>query len=100
MENLQDKNGSYKSWGTTNSESAAQVITALTSLNIDPMKDVRFAQVLNNFLTFYNAKDGGFKHVHTETKSNGMATEQAAYTLAAYNRFLTGKTKLYEVGCL
>lgn len=97
MKNLQDVNGSYKSWGTTNSESAAQVITALTSLNIDPNQDKRFNQVLDNFLTFYNAQDGGFKHVLTETKANGMATEQAAYTLASYNRLLTGKTKLYDM---
>ena len=97
MENLQDANGSYKTWGITNSESAAQVITALTSLNINPNEDKRFNQVLNNFLTFYHAQDGGFKHVLTETKANGMATEQAAYTLAAYNRLLTGKTKLYDM---
>ena len=97
MENLQDANGSYKTWGITNSESAAQVITALTSLNINPNEDKRFNQVLNNFLTFYHAQDGGFKHVLTETKANGLATEQAAYTLAAYNRLLTGKTKLYDM---
>lgn len=97
LENLQDANGSYQSWGTTNSESAAQVIVALTSLNIDPEKDYRFDQVLVNLLTYYNEQDGGFKHVLTETKSNGMATEQAAYTLAAYNRLLSGKTKLYDM---
>ena len=97
MKNLQDEDGSYKSWGITNSESAAQVITALTSLNIDPEQNERFNQVLDHFLTFYHAQDGGFKHVQSETKANGMATEQAAYTLAAYNRLLTGKTKLYDM---
>jgi len=97
LQNLQDVNGGYKSWGTTNSESVAQVITALSSLNINPEKDARFTKVLNSFFTFYNEKDGGFKHVLTETASNGMATEQASYTLAAYNRLLAGKTKLYDM---
>ncbi|MEO4052597.1 S-layer homology domain-containing protein [Solibacillus sp. CAU 1738] len=94
---MKDVHGGYKSWGTTNSESVAQVITALSSLNIDPQKDARFSKVLNSFFTFYNEKDGGFKHVLTETASNGMATEQASYTLAAYNRLLSGKTKLYDM---
>lgn len=97
LASIQEKDGSYKSWGTTNLESAAQVITALTSLHINPKQDDRFIRVLDNLLTFYHAKDGGFKHVLTETKSNGMATEQAAYTLAAYNRLLTGKTRLYDM---
>ena len=96
LENLQGANGSYKSWGTTNLESVAQIITALASLNIDVNKDQRFNKLFESFFTFYNAKDGGFKHVLTETVANGMATEQASYTLVAYNRLLTGKTKLYD----
>lgn len=97
LQKMQDMHGGYKSWGTTNSESVAQVITALSSLKIDPKEDARFSKVFNSLFTFYNEKDGGFKHVLTETASNGMATEQASYTLAAYNRFLNGKTKLYDM---
>ncbi|QUG42377.1 S-layer homology domain-containing protein [Psychrobacillus sp. INOP01] len=97
LKNLQGANGSYQSWGTTNLESVAQVITALASLNIDANKDQRFNKVLVSFFTFYNAKDGGFKHVLTEPVANGMATEQASYTLAAYNRLIAGKTKLYDM---
>jgi len=97
LQKMQEANGGYKSWGTTNSESVAQVITALSSLNINPKKDARFTEVLNSFFTFYNEKDGGFKHVLKETASNGMATEQASYTLAAYNRLLAGKIKLYDM---
>lgn len=97
LKKLQGEQGGYKSWGTANSESVAQVITALSSLKIDAKKDARFSNVLTNLFTFYNKKDGGFKHVLTESKSNGMATEQAAYTLAAYNRLLAGKTKLYDM---
>ncbi|KYG90537.1 S-layer homology domain-containing protein [Metasolibacillus sp. FSL K6-0083] len=97
LQNLQDKNGSYQSWGTTNLESVAQVITALASLNIDANKEQRFNRLFTSFFTFYHAKDGGFKHVLEESTANGMATEQAAYTLAAYNRLLAGKTKLYDM---
>lgn len=97
LQKLQQANGSYQSWGVTNIESAAQVITALSSLNIDVNKDQRFNSTFNSFFSFYNAKDGGFKHALTETAANGMATEQAAYTLAAYNRLVAGKTKLYDM---
>ncbi len=96
LKSLQGANGSYQSWGTTNLESVAQVITALASLNIDTNKDQRFKHLFDSFFTFYNAKDGGFKHVLTESVANGMATEQASYTLAAYNRLLAGETKLYD----
>lgn len=96
LTNLQGANGSYQSWGTTNLESVAQVITALASLNIDVNKDQRFHKLFTSFFTFYNVKDGGFKHVLTESVSNGMATEQASYTLAAYNRLIESKTKLYD----
>ncbi|TKI51513.1 hypothetical protein FC752_21755 [Lysinibacillus varians] len=96
LNNLQGANGSYQSWGTTNLESVAQVITALASLNIDANKDQRFHKLFTSFFTFYNVKDGGFKHVLTESVSNGMATEQASYTLAAYNRLIESKTKLYD----
>ncbi|WP_052344320.1 S-layer homology domain-containing protein [Bacillus ndiopicus] len=97
LKNLQGANGNYQSWGTANLESVAQVITALSSLNIDANKDQRFNKLFTSFFTFYNAKDGGFKHVLTESVANGMATEQASYTLAAYNRLLAGKTKLYDM---
>lgn len=97
LHDMQDANGGYKSWGTLNSESVAQVVTALASINIDPNKDVRFNKTLRNLLSFHNEKDGGFKHALSESASNGMATEQASYTLAAYNRLVDGKTKLYDM---
>lgn len=97
LANLQKKEGAFESWGLTNSESAVQVLTALTSLDIDPMKDTRFATLMANILTFYNPADGGFKHILTQIKADGMATEQAAYGLASYNRLLSSKSKLYDM---
>lgn len=93
---IQEENGGYKSWNTENAESAAQVITALASLGIDANQDPRFNKVISNIMTYYS-EDGGFKHVLTETKANGMATEQVGYTLAAYHRMLNGQTALYDM---
>lgn len=94
---VQNRDGGYNSWENENAESVAQVITALASLSIEPVKDVRFNQTMNHLLSFQHGQNGGFKHVKSETKANGMATEQAAYTLAAYNRLLAGKTSLYDM---
>ncbi|MHA6260445.1 S-layer homology domain-containing protein, partial [Sporosarcina sp. CAU 1771] len=94
---MQLGNGGYASRGTENVESATQVVTALASLGIDANKDPRFNKVISNIMTYYNATDGGFKHTLSDTKSDAMATEQAGYTLAAYNRLLNGQTALYDM---
>ncbi|MEO4052596.1 S-layer homology domain-containing protein [Solibacillus sp. CAU 1738] len=96
LSTIQLGNGGYSSWGLENAESAAQVITALASLGIDANKDPRFNKVIANIMTYYSSEDGGFKHVLTETKANGMATEQVGYTLAAYHRLLNKQTALYD----
>ncbi len=94
---LQLDNGGYKSWGVENVESATQVVTALVSLGIDPANDARFNKVIPNIMTYYSQTDGGFKHVLSEKSSNGMATEQVGYTLAAYKRLLNGQSSLYDM---
>lgn len=91
LSTLQLENGGYESWGSINSESIAQVIVALTALNIDPLSDIvslphigktctfitkgaeRDGVTTNNMidaiLTFYangsgsSPAVGGFKHV-------------------------------------
>jgi len=93
---IQSENGGYKSWGAENTESAAQVVTALASLGIDANEDPRFNKVIANIMTYYSLEDGGFKHILSETKANGMATEQVGYTLAAYHRLLNGQSALYD----
>ena len=94
---LQQQGGGYSNSGQVNSESVAQVLTALASLSIDPQQDARFKQIVPNLLSYYSAKDGGFKHVKNEGKANAMATEQAAYALAAYHRMQQEKTTLYDM---
>ena len=88
--------GGFKSMGTENCESAAQVLTALSALSIDQNSDSRFIKndctVLDAILTFRNA-DGSF--AHTGGGFNESATTQAFYALRAYIRMLRGQSPLY-----
>ena len=99
LSGLQQNDGGFASWGTTNSESCAQVIVALTALGIDPAGDSRF--VKNGLspldaLCSFAVEGGGFKHT-ADGERNGMATEQGYYALAAYQRFANGQTGLYDM---
>lgn len=99
LADIQAKNGGYTSWGTLNSESVAQVIVALTSLQMDPLgeaivlptiqKTVSFIQagevrdgvwtnnMVDALLSFYalgsgqEEGSGGFKHVTTGNDGGG-----------------------------
>lgn len=107
--NQNSKTGGYKTMGCENSESCAQVIVALCSLGIDPAKDTRFVKYGNwtvSNLISYHVSDSGFMHVKKTSannggaeagKVNGIATEQAFYSLVAYQRLLDGKTSLYDM---
>ena len=94
----QQDNGSFVSYGSQNCESTAQVITALTALNIDISTDTRFIKngntAIDGLKLFYN--NGGFSHLQDGTE-NGMSTEQAYYALVSYYRYSQGKTSLYNM---
>lgn len=96
---LQRTDGGFGSWCTVNSESCAQVIVALTALDIDPTADSRFVKnghtVLDALAGFY-VTGGGFRHT-AGGERNDMATEQGYYALASYYRFLNGQTRLYDM---
>ena len=81
------------------SESISQVIVALCALNIYPAGDERFIKngrsTIDALMDYY-VEGGGFKHL-LENELNGMATEQAYYALTAYDRLLSGKTRLYDM---
>lgn len=89
------------------SESAAQVIVALSALNIDAKTDSRFQykgiSVLSNFLSYADETTGGFLHVKVDPSTGGagtvnqMSSEQAAYTLVAYDRYVNGSKRLYDM---
>ena len=99
LSKLQNTTGGYDSYGSVNSESAAQVITALTALGIDPDNDARFvkngASVLDSLCGFY-VDGGGFRHV-SDGKLDPTATAQGYYALAAYYRFAGSQTALYNM---
>lgn len=99
LSNSQNGIGGYSSWGVANSESVAQVITALTSLGIDPTRDARFIKnghtLIDNLAT-YAEEGGGFRHTQ-DASLDGMATEQGYYSLASWYRLKEGKTSLYDM---
>lgn len=109
LSHAQQVDGGYASGGASNSESAAQVVVALTALGIDPQSDARFvknAHSLLDALLSYSAAGGGFYHVKSGNSGNGgaqpgevdlMATDQAFYALVAYDRFKSGNTRLYNM---
>lgn len=99
LSQIQNEDGGYISWGSTNSESCAQVIVALTELGI-PLDDERFVKnghtLIDNLLSF-RMEDGGFAHTLEMGESNLMATEQAFYALVAAQRAQKGESSLYRM---
>ena len=99
LSSAQNATGGYTSFGSTSSESVAQVIAGLSELGIDSATDARF--VKNGYsaldaLMAFAVPTGGFKHVLTGNV-DGMATDQGTYALVAYERMKAGKTRLYDM---
>lgn len=96
--------GKYRS-GYDSSESCAQVVIALSALNLDANTDARFTKtvegktlsVLGNLLQYRVAENGGFKHQFADKAVNEMATEQALCAMAAYTRFTEKANALYDM---
>ncbi|MFF2878051.1 Ig-like domain-containing protein [Gottfriedia sp. NPDC057991] len=99
ISNLQNSDGGFTAWGSTSSESIAQVIVGLTAVGVNPATDSRFVKQNGNLVTallrFY-VDGGGFKHV-LEGSADGMATDQGTYALVSYDRFLKGENSLYKM---
>ncbi|GEM_PF-504428 len=95
----QRENGGFLSEGVNNSESAAQVVIALTALDIDPLSDPAFIKGSNTALSaLYSFMLGDNTFSHEEGGgSDEMATSQAALALAASSRYYAGKPPLYEI---
>lgn len=99
LSKMQRPDGSFASWGTTNSESVAQVIVALCELGIS-LDDSRFVKngntALDNLLT-YQQSDGSFMHTLDGSGNNQMSSEQGFYSLVAALRAATSKSSLYRM---
>ena len=93
----QSDDGGYSSYGSANSESCAQVLTALSELGIDACTDERFrknGRTVLDALASYRCDDGSFRHI-AKGDSNENATQQAFYACVAYLRFLRGQSPLH-----
>jgi len=93
LSSLQQSDGTYKSYGTVNAESTAQVIVALCALNVS-LSDSRFVKngksALDGLLKF-SLSSGAFAHT-VGGEANALATEQGLLALAAANK----KTNIYR----
>lgn len=92
----QQDTGGFRTMGAENSESAAQVVIALSSLGIDAQEDGRFIKDGGNPLSAlmtYRSGDGSFAHTGSGTDEN--ATMQAYCALTAYLRMRYGQSPLY-----
>ncbi len=108
LQSLQGKDAGYVSWGSDNSESISQIITALSALGIDAASDQRFIKdgiTLLDVLMDFQMSDGGFIHSREydeenqsadPNESNTLASEQALYALTSYLRFHGGLRSLFD----
>jgi len=100
VSSAQKADGTFSSGGDVCSESASQVLVALTSLGIDPTTDERFLKgghgAIDALLSFY-VQGGGFKHVESNYKYNVLASMQGLYALVAWYRFRDGQNSLYDM---
>lgn len=109
LSTVQSDDGDFKSWGSYNVESTAQTLTALSALNIDARKDVRFIKngntLIDGIMKYYIEDDGAFAHSFSTDKSNPSAqagkanaigTQQAVYALTAYCRSIGKMRSLFD----
>lgn len=97
LSQIQQPDGGFIGFDKPNPETAAQVMTALCALGINPLSDPRFtpagANLLQYMLTF-RQPDGTFAHVK-DGASDPIATRQVFFALTAYARFLKGQGSMY-----
>lgn len=90
----------YIAQGGENACSAAQVLTALAALGVDPTDSANgFTIVTQNLITnldSFKLSSGFYWLAGTET-ANLMGTQQITYALEAYRRYAEGKNALYDL---
>lgn len=79
----------------TDPEGVAQMIVALTALGPDFAHEAE--SFVEQLLTWFDPESGGFRRPTPADPVNHMATEQAAYALVAYWRFVNNMSPLYDM---
>lgn len=104
-EALQWLSAKYKGTGYTSAESCAQVVVALSALQLNANSDSSFVKtvdgaptsVLGDLLQYYLGEGQGFKHAASGKTADQKATEQALYAMAAYERYCRRTKALYDM---
>ena len=102
---LQWLSAKYKNTGYTSAESCAQVVVALSALQLNANSDSSFVKtvdgaptsVLGDLLRYYLGEGQGFKHAASGMTADQKATEQALYAMAAYERYCRRTKALYDM---
>lgn len=102
---LQWLSAKYKGKGYTSAESCAQVVVALSALQLNANSDSSFVKtvdgaptsVLGDLLRYYLGEGQGFKHAASLKTADQKATEQALYAMAAYERYCRRTNALYDM---
>lgn len=102
---LQWLSAKYKNTGYTSAESCAQVVVALSALQLNANSDSSFVKtvdgaptsVLGDLLRYYLGEGQGFKHAASGKTADQKATEQALYAMAAYERYCQRTKALYDM---
>lgn len=102
---LQWLSAKYKNTGYTSAESCAQVVVALSALQLNANSDSSFVKtvdgaptsVLGDLLRYYLGEGQGFKHAASGMTADQKATEQALYAMAAYERYCRRTNALYDM---
>lgn len=102
---LQWLSAKYKNTGYTSAESCAQVVVALSALQLNANSDSSFVKtvdgastsVLGDLLRYYLGEGQGFKHAALLKTADQKATEQALYAMAAYERYCRRTNALYDM---
>lgn len=97
---MQLSSGDFDSYGKGSSESTAQVLTALTALEIDVLSDERFITeegntVLDGLMLYFDKEKKAFCHILGDD-INAMATHQSLYALISYMRYVNGLGSIYD----
>lgn len=97
LRNKISEDGDYSYGGIYNCESVAQAIVAFTAMGIDPTTVTNAASgksLMDGLMKYYSTGTGGFLHAYydneKQNRPNGMATDQAMYSIAAYLYYKEG----------